>query len=269
MNDSEKLVALKELLLHEDRDFANQILHKLDNLENVLYIQKNLSEKIDPIIDQKINQFVEKIPQKLGPVITATLKEEIQNSQDQVVEALFPIIGKMIKKYVQKEIKMLSDSINNQLQESFSMKKWKRKLKSIFTGMSENEIILSELDKPIVQQVFVIEKGSGIIISSFSKKQTIDEDMVAGMLTAIKSFVEDAFHGGDQNLEHIEYELFKIHLQNFSSYYIAVVVSGNFNSQFKSDIEDKLIDFASKYIKSNTNDREYISKKLVEYFENE
>jgi hypothetical protein len=269
MDDSEKLIALKELLLHEDRDFANQILQKLDNLENVLYTQKNLSEKVDPIIDQKINQFVEKMPQKLGPVITATLKEEIQNSQDQVVEVLFPIIGKMIKKYVQAEMKMLSDSINNQLQESFSMKKWKRKFKSIFTGVSENGIILSELDKPQIQQVFVIEKGSGIIISSFSKTQTIDEDMVAGMLTAIKSFVEDAFQGGGQNLEHIEYEFFKIHLQNFSSYYIAVVVSGTFNSQFKSDIEDKLIDFASEHIKNNTNDRDYISKKLIEYFKNE
>jgi hypothetical protein len=248
MDDSEKLVALKELLLHEDRDFANQILQKLDNLESVLYTQKNLSEKVDPIIDQKINQFVEKMPQKLGPVITATLKEEIQNSQDQVVEVLFPIIGKMIKKYVQAEMKMLSDSINNQLQESFSMKKWKRKFKSIFTGVSENEIILSELDKPVIQQLFVIEKGSGIIISSYSKTQTIDEDMVAGMLTAIKSFVEDAFQGGGQNLEHIEYELYKIHLQNFSSYYIAVVVSGNFSNQFKSNTEDKLIDFASKHI---------------------
>jgi hypothetical protein len=269
MDDSEKLVALKELLLQEDRVFANQILQKLDQLEQILYTQKNLSEKVDPIIDEKINAFVEKMPQQLGPVITATLREEIQNSQDQVVEVLFPIIGKMIKKYVQAEMKMLSDAINNQLQESFSMKKWKRKFIALFTGVSENDIILSELDQPQIQQVFVIEKGSGIILSSFSKTQTIDEDMVAGMLTAIKSFVEDAFQGGGQNLEHIEYELYKIHLQNFSSYYIAAVVSGSFNNQFKSILEDKLIDFASKHIKSNTSNKDHISKNLIEYFEHE
>ena len=45
------------------------------------------------------------------------------------------------------------------------------------------------------------------------KTEAMDEDMVAGMLTAIKSFVEDAFKGGNMELERIDYELFTIHLQ--------------------------------------------------------
>lgn len=278
MTDSEKLIKLKELLLTEDRDFAQQILQKLDHLEETVYIDKNLSEKVNPIIDRKIDIFIEQIPEKLGPTITKALSEEIKNSQDQVVEALFPIIGKMIKKYIQQEIKTLSDNINNQVQDTFSVKKWQRKFKSIFTGRSENEIILSELGKPEIQQIFIIEKGSGIIIASHTKtdstngentNETIDEDMVAGMLTAIKSFVEDAFHGGNQSLENIEYELYTIQIQNFPSYYIAAVVSGAIDNNFKSKIQDDLMDFASKFIKNNLSHKEYISKKLAEYFINE
>ena len=63
----------------------------------------------------------------------------------------------------------------------------------------------------------VIEQGSGIVASEYSKTQNIDQDTVAGMLTAIKSFAEDAFQAETQSLEYIEYENYHIHLQNFSN----------------------------------------------------
>ena len=65
MNDSEKLIQLKELLLTEDRDFAQKILNKLDSLEETVYKQDKLSEKVDPIIDHKIEQFVAGMPTNL------------------------------------------------------------------------------------------------------------------------------------------------------------------------------------------------------------
>ncbi len=260
MTDSEKLIKLKELLLSEDRDFAQNILQKLDSLEDTVNTHEKLSEKVNPIIDKKIDTFVEEIPTKLGPVIADALTK----SQDKVVEALFPIIGKMIKKYIQQEIKALSDSINSQVQTTFSIKTWQRKVKAIFTGVSEKEIILSEMNQTSVEQIFVIEKGSGLIISSASKQESIDEDMIAGMLTAIKSFVEDAFKKDQQSLESIQYELFEIHIQNFTSYYFAVVISGGFDASFKNKLENKLFDIAS-HIKTDAVDKEHITIKLTEF----
>jgi hypothetical protein len=264
MTDSEKLIKLKELLLNEDRVFAQNILDKLDSLEDTVNTHEKLSEKVNPIIDEKIDAFVEEIPTKLGPVIA----EALTKSQDKVVEALFPIIGKMIKKYIQQEIKALSDSINSQVQTTFSIKIWQRKFKALFIGVSEKEIILSEMNQTKVEQVFVIEKGSGLIISSVSKQESIDEDMIAGMLTAIKSFVEDAFKRDQQSLELIQYELFEIHIQNFTSYYFAVVISGGFDMVFKNKLENKLFDIAS-HIKSDAIDKEKITIKLREFIENE
>jgi hypothetical protein len=269
MTDAEKLLKLKELLLTEDRNFAQQILQKLDQLEETVYVQQNLSEKINPILDKKLEAFVVEIPNTLGPTITKALNYEVKNSQETIVDALFPIIGKMIKKYIQQEIKMLSDSINTQVQDVFSVKKYKRKIKSIFTGVSENDMIMAEISKPELQQIFIIEKGSGLIVASFSKTKTIDEDMIAGMLTAIKSFVEDAFNGGNQSLENIEYELYTIQIQNFSTYYIAAVLSGSINNYFKSKIQDDLMEFADKHIKNNIENKTLVAEKLQTYFDHE
>ena len=116
----------------------------------------------------------------------------------------------------------------------------------------------------------VIEKGSGLIISKYSRTQNIEEDMVAGMLTAIKSFAEDAFNAHNQEIQNIEYDSYHIHVQNFSSYYIAVIISGTYNVIFKGLLEDKLLDFAQNVInKEDVNNKQAFTKKLIEHFKEE
>jgi len=268
MEKKDKLKLLKDILLTEDRVFAQTITKKIEKLNSVLNTKDQLSEKVDPIIKDQLDDFVKEIPKTLGPTITKTLKEEIKNSKDAVVEALYPIMGKMIKKYIQNEIKMLSERINKQVQSSFSFKNWKRKFKSKVTGVSEEEIILSNLIKPEIEQIFIIEKDSGILSGSYSKKETIDKDLISGMLTAIKSFVEDAFSAGNQDLESIEYELYNIHIQNFHAYYIALVISGAYNQTYKNKLENKLLNFSEHLAKDHV-DQQDLSKELEIYFKNE
>ena len=268
MNQDERLSILKDILLTDEREYAQKVEEKLRVVEDVINKQNQLSERVNPIIEQKLNDFILEIPKTLGPSITEALKTEIKNSQDAVVEALFPIIGKMIKKYVQQEMQILSEQINAKMNSAFTFEGLKRKFKSKKTGISEGDLILQELSQPTIDQIMVIEKGSGIIISEYSKTQSIDEDMVSGMLTAIKSFAEDAFEKDNQELQYIEYDSFHIHLQNFSAYYIAVIISGPYNVVFKSKLEDKLLDFAQNYInKEDIKDTDSFSKKLKLFFE--
>lgn len=268
MNQEDKLQVLKDILLTDERSYALSIEKKITLLEETINKKNNLSVKVSPIIDEKLNEFVKEMPKTIGPTITETLQTEIKNSQDAVVEALYPIMGKMIKKYIQNEFKLLSEKINETINNTFSFKKVKQKAKK--TGVSEVDLILTEQFKPKLEQFLVIEKGSGLLISKYSKTNTIEEDMVAGMLTAIKSFVEDAFNKGEQNLEAIQYETYNIHIQNFSSYYIAVVLSGVFDIRHKNILEDKLLDFAKNIInKTDLKNTNELTKKLKAYFANE
>lgn len=249
MTEADKLALLKDLLLTDDRAYAESIHTKIRALEEIINQQKKLSNKVDPIIDEKLQEFIEEIPETLGPTITKALAEQIKNSKDQVVEALYPIMGKMIKKYIAQEISLLSERINQQLEDSFSTKSWKRKFKSWFGGVKEEELLLSELTAVSkVEQVLVIEKNSGLLIGQYAKTETIDKDMVSGMLTAIKSFVEDAFNEQSQNLELIEYELYHIHIQSFVSFYVAVAISGEYNLIFKNKLQDIIFNFTDNFL---------------------
>ncbi|WP_299258525.1 cell envelope biogenesis protein OmpA [uncultured Aquimarina sp.] len=272
MEEQDKLKILKELLLTEEKEYADSIAKKVDELSKIVHQKQELSHKVDPIIDDKLEQFVREIPKTLGPTITEALKEEIKNSQDAVVEALFPIIGKMIKKYIAHEMKLLSENINRKTRQAFSFKNWFKRTKARAQGISGGDLVITDYAKPRLIQMFVIEKDSGLLIADYSplSENTVDKDMVAGMLTAIKSFVEDAFQGGNQNLETIEYELYTIHVQNFYSYYIAAVISGAYNMMFKEVLEDQIINFAQHNIsKRDLENNELFTKKLKKHFEDE
>ena len=246
LEQEDKLQLLRDILLTDDRQIADAITQRVNTISKTIEERELLSDKVDPIIEEKLKKFIKEIPTTLGPTITQTLKEQIANSQDQVVEALYPIIGKMIKRYIASEFAKLSEDINKKVNNTFSIVSLKRKVRATFTATKEGDLILSEWDKPTVNEVFAIQKGSGILLGNFSLNETIDKDMISGMLTAIKSFVEDAFQGGNQSLESIQYELYSIHIHNFHSYYIAVVISGNYSKSFESTLENKLYNVSKK-----------------------
>ena len=186
MTENDKIQILKDILFAEDSDYIEKIAHRLENLESTLNDRQKFSTKVDPIILHQLEEFKTSIPSTLGPTITAALKTEIKKNKDEVVEAMFPILGKMIKKYIAHEIKLLSEKINKQLSFKDRMKSW-------FGNSTKKQEIIDELAASHIEQVLLIEKDSGLLKASYSVTQTIDEEMISGMLTAIKSFVEDAF----------------------------------------------------------------------------
>lgn len=272
MNDSEKLEILKKLLLDDEREIAESITQKVEEIDKTINVELNLAEKVDPIITERLEEFVEDIPDTLGPTITKALEEQIKNSKDQVVEALYPIMGKMIKKYIQNEIAKLKEAMSEQASKTFSLANWQRKFKAIFLGVKESDLLLSEMQKPQIEQFFIIEKDSGLLAGHYTKndESSIDEDMVSGMLTAIKSFVEDAFQKENQDLEMLGYDLYKIHLLNFPLFYFATVVSGVLDTQSKEDLEDKLYDLKIEILNDKASSSpERLNRKLKKVFDND
>lgn len=270
MDEKDKLEILKDILFTDEHEYVQRISARIELLEQTLNEHKKLSEKVNPIVEHRINEFKAAIPTTLGPVITATLKEQIKNSRDDVVDALYPILGKMIKKYVAQEMRLLSERINRQMAFKTPFGGLKRKFRSWFGGVKEEELILSGLSSAKIEQVLLIEKGSGILTASYSDTKTIDEEMVSGMLTAIKTFVEDAFGQKNQNLELIEYELYQIHLQSFVGHYVAVVISGNYTLESKNKLQDIIFDFYNDFMAMKMDqamNQEQLQNKLALSFE--
>ncbi|KYG83764.1 hypothetical protein [Roseivirga echinicomitans] len=264
---------LREILLEKDWEEREEFAQKLNDLDDQLNSRNRLQEKIQPILDNEREDLRAKFPELFGPQITESIRKQISESQDEVVEALYPILGRMIKKYITSEIEKLSEKVDEQMKLAFSWEAWKMRIKAWFTGTPQKDLIISKLIEPKIEEIFIVEKQSGMLLGSFSKNHSVDQDMIAAMLTAIKTFVEDAFKGETQELDSIDYDNYKIVIKNFKSFFIAVVTSGGMSMAFRDKLDDTLLDFAEKVLKKAKDGddevkQESITSGLEEYFDN-
>lgn len=248
---------LKELLLTDDRKQFNVLK------EQFLESNNKLKSKVSPVVDEKIDDLKTNFPSHFGDQITESIKVQIRESQDEVVEALYPIMGKLVKKFIIAEITKLTETINQTINDKFSLS---RIIKNLFKGKkTDAEDVFQEVFVPIIEEVFVIEENSGLLVGSYSRGNIADKDMVSGMLTAIKSFAEDAFSKEGQDLEDIKFETFQLSMVNYNSIYIATATSGVITTEFKEELSDNLNTLAEKILR----DRSYLKNeeelnKLIE-----
>lgn len=245
--DQEKFRRLQELLFEEDRAVTRQIQEEVETLREQVISPEEVKVRVEPFIENKIEFLQENFPELFGPVLAETIKKQIRDSQDEMIDALYPIIGKLIRKFISKEIERLVEQMDRSINDAFSWEGWRRRVRGWFRGERESDRVIRDLAQADLQQAFIIDKESGLLAGTWARTEMVDEDLVAGMLTAIKGFVESAFQGGAQELETIAYDNFKILLHNFQTHYIAVVVSGVVTTEFRDRLNNTLMAFAENY----------------------
>jgi hypothetical protein len=221
---------LRTILLREDRQQLNELRRALEDEE--------FSKRVNLLIDHQFNFFKREFPREFQLVVNELIDQRIQNSQEEILDIMYPVLGKMIKKYIQYQFELLRESIAEQIERTqVIIFPWRRKTAS----EQRAKQLIADHNISQIQEVYVIQKNSGVLLGSHSFQTTIDADALAGMFTAIKLFIEDAFAQKTQDLETIRYENYQIFVYNAYSYYIAVALAGTLSSKQTSDLEDVLI----------------------------
>ncbi|MEE4311560.1 MAG: OmpA family protein [candidate division KSB1 bacterium] len=238
------LQALKEILLSEDQERLNEFAEELRLIREQISDEEALIDTLDPVIasvlERKMVESRDEMADVLAPVMSEAIKRQISEAKDDMVDSLYPIIGKTIRKSVAEAMKGLVDNVNSKIEQALRKGLFFNRVKSRLTGVSEGEMIVKGAMPFRIQEIFLIHKASGLLISHVSSAQsgtTVDKDMISGMLTAIKDFVADAFKGDDdQELGEIQYGDLKILLEAGRYSYLALVISGVEPAEFKDDL---------------------------------
>ena len=268
MSSSQGISALKELLFEEENKRFQELSEQIKATSHEIDEKLANREIPESEFNDILSRIVKVMPEKLGPTITSTLKSQIKESRDDVVQALFPIVGQMIKKYIQQEIQLLTEKIDRQFEQAFSFDLVVLRVKAFVTGVPYSQLVLKQSNEPEIREIFLIEEDSGLLMASYSRTKSFDQDMMSGMLTAIKTFVEDAMETSEQNLEMISYDLHKIYVQSFSKFYVAVVLSGAIDTEFKRKLDDRILTFVKEIMmKGGNEEQKELAKKIGQYFD--
>ena len=227
-----------------------------------LSIAKAIAPEVAMSIEEQIVIDEDAISRALGSEMGKAIKAQIELERDAMVDALYPVIGSTISKYMAEVVQ----SINAKIEETLSPKGVSRKIRAKMQGVSEAELILKEAIGYSVRAIFLIHKASGLVIREIqpNTENVLDSDMIAGMLTAIRSFANDCITSGS-DLDEIDYGDSRIILETAGYCYIAVVVNGEPEQQFRDRIRQTFSHIVLKYDKQIENyngDPETISPRI-------
>ncbi|HQU58060.1 MAG: hypothetical protein KDD02_16685 [Phaeodactylibacter sp.] len=233
-NEQALLEEVRDILLRKDRE-------TLQRLEDILDQRGQLAERVVPIIEEQLEHFKEHFPVAYRHTVERLIERKLKESQEELLNLIYPILGKMIRKYIAQQLQALRESVEVQIKQSFL-----GRLRARLSGVRESDIIISQAAGLRVEEAYVIGQHSGLLLGSASLHPTIDKELIAGMLTAIKSFVIDAFQRGDAELEMINYGNYQILIQDFYTYYIALAVNGALTAGEKEELSEQMFNFADR-----------------------
>lgn len=139
----------------------------------------------------------------LQPILHEAFLFSIRIDPRGMAEALLPVIGPAIRGAVAAAIQNMVESLNQIVETSLSARSIQWRIEAAKTGKSYGEIALLRSLLYRVEQVFLIQRKTGLLLQHVTADSVVvqDPDMVSGMLTAIQDFVRDSFGSGDDALE--------------------------------------------------------------------
>ena len=290
-NNQTQLKLLKQLLLEDELTQLKKLASHLSKLDIEWNDTEVIKQKIEPLYDDILlanfakydsqtvsiiaryladiitvstHQDIDKLSHALQEVISPAISSEIENNKDKMIDALYPIMGGMISKYVTQSIKELMENINQKIEDGLSFERYKRKLKSKLTGVSEVELLLEESSDANIESILIIHKETGLMIaeSHQENKELDDAVMVASMASAIKDFVNDWMNTQDSKMvsevQILSYGNATLYIESAGSVYMIAFMDAEPDYEQRKEINH----FLQKYYQNIAN---YFSCLMVIY----
>ncbi|RME73129.1 MAG: hypothetical protein D6784_12420 [Chloroflexi bacterium] len=223
--------ALRDILFHQYRERIAELEAELEALERRLSDPDRLAAIIAP---------------SLGDAI----RRNIRDARDEMIEALYPIIGQTVVRAVSEAVRDLARTLDARMRQSLDFKSRFRRLWGRMSGLSQAEMALRDALPFSVLQIFLIHRETGLLLHhiSLDPHAQPDSDIIGGMLTAIRDFVNDAFNRGQESqLDEIQYGDRSILIETAQYVYLAVVVQGVEPSGFRAEMRRRVIDINHTY----------------------
>jgi hypothetical protein len=246
-------------------DLARQADHRSRDLQAEIEIlrrraqadSEGLIARVTPVLGDMIGRSIrdsrDEMAEALGPVMGEAIRVQIRDSRKDMVEALYPVIGETVQKAVTEFAREFQRNIDARLQAAFGPRGLLRSTLARMKGVSAAQLALRDALPFTIQEIFLIQHGSGLLIahSHPGSAEVTDSDLISAMLTAIRDFVHDSFsHGGvEEELDEVQYGDQRIIIQSGRVAYLAVVITGVEPEGFRARLRTFVSELHVKYEK--------------------
>ncbi|MBI1386420.1 MAG: OmpA family protein [Rhizobiales bacterium] len=271
-NEERALETLKALLVGEERSRLDGVRERVARLEQQAGDDEALQASVTRIIagalrDAEVERHDE-LARSIAPMVVSTIRYEIVNSRDQMVEALYPITGQLVSAYVASAMRDLMEEINRRLESGLSARRYYLRMKSFATGRPYSELVLAELNAPRVEALYLVRRGSGELIDSWSAPANMGdgrqggamagraaevarggdrERLLGSFLTALTEFAREAFRAEEGALQTLDLQSHRIYLRASPAHLIAAKCSSAVPHNIERALDGIFLEVLSKH----------------------
>jgi OOP family OmpA-OmpF porin len=190
----------------------------------------------------------EDLTRALEQPLAGSIRRTVQRDPEAFAEALFPVMGPAIRRAIAEALRGLVQNINRTLDHSLSLRGLRWRWEAMRSGVPFAEVVLRHTLAYRVEQVFLIRPDDGLLVEHVTDELALprDADAVSAMLTAIQSFVRDAF-ASDDPIEAVDMGEHTVWLLHGPRAYLACVIRGVPPWQLRAEFDALLRDIHTRY----------------------
>lgn len=202
-------------------------------------LTRSVADVLDNAFQRAETERHDALANAVAPVVVKTIKTEIFNSRDDLVEVLYPMTGQMVKAYVASAMKDLVNQVNRRLEQNPLM----LRIKSLTTGRSMAELAIAESQRLEVDELLLIRRGTGELVARWPQRSDSNHDHVmSGVLTAINSFASEALDSNEAVLRQIDLGASQVYLRASPAYLLAAKCSGTAHAAIEQTIDEEFLE---------------------------
>lgn len=257
---SQSVNRLKELLFDSETQALAELAAKIDTVAQTdsrardeikrsiadIFERVGTSESFTNSVSQTLDEALRRaevskhseLSISLAPLVVTTIKTELRNSQDEMVEALYPITGRLVKAYVASAMKDLTDQMNRRLERNPVM----LRLQSLVTGRSIAELALAGTQEFELEELFLIRRATGDLVAHWSAHGASGrEQLMSGVLAAVNEFANEAFAADQNSMRHIDIGGANVYLRGSPLYLVAAKCTGTAPKGVEQALDDTFL----------------------------
>jgi len=245
--ESNEVERLKALLFGEERDRLAATTDRVDHLETWIGDAPKLENAVARILVEAFKRAEldrhRDLAMAVAPVVVAAIRAEIVNSRDMMVEALYPITGRLVTAAVANAFRDLIGAINQRIDALTSGDQWRLRAKALASGRSMAEVALAEARGAQCVRALLIERGGGRLLAQWRPHGAPEDnpDLIGGLIAAVTEFASAVFADRRGELRNLDLGASRVYLRASSRVILAAEMVGAVTPEQERTIDARFL----------------------------
>jgi outer membrane protein OmpA-like peptidoglycan-associated protein len=191
------------------------------------------------------------LARSLAPLVIAAIRTEIKNSKDMMVEALYPITGRLVTAAVANAFRNLVEELNGRIDAMVSADVWRLRLRALATGRTMAEVALADADAGSLKRALLLERGSGRALAAWPERSPASgkAELTSGLIAAVTEFAAQAYADRGGELRMLDLGASKVFLRASARIIVAAEFAGGLSPARERRLNDAFLQIVEAHEK--------------------